>query len=184
MVVVVDHDKVAELQVAGGTGGLAGDALHGAAVTEEAICVVVAQIVARLVEDTGGVSLGDGQTDGVGETLTERAGRHLDTGSVVSFGVTGADAVNGLEWSMLEYYAWRTPRGTYAERLEVVHADGVTEQVEESILEHATVAVAGGLGQWQAGWQRQRKSYERTKRSLFSQSGFFGLKVMNLLKRT
>lgn len=27
-------------------------------------------------------------------------------------------------------------------------------------------------------------TYERTKRSLFSQSGFFGLKFMNLLKRT
>lgn len=31
---------------------------------------------------------------------------------------------------------------SYAERLDVVHGDGVAEKVEQSILKHATVAVA------------------------------------------
>ena len=36
--------------------------------------------------------------------------------------------------------------GTYTEVLEVVNADGIAEKVEQSILEHASVAVAVGGG--------------------------------------
>lgn len=82
----------------------------------------------------------------------------------------------------------------YPEVLEVVHSDGIAEEVKESVLEHAAVTVAkhqsvrhlwygGGLpgcqGQGVPGY-----TYERTKRSLFSQSGFLGLNFMNWLKRT
>jgi hypothetical protein len=42
------------------------------------------------------VSLGNGQTDGVGETLAKRTSGDLDTGGVVSLGVTGGDAVELL----------------------------------------------------------------------------------------
>jgi hypothetical protein len=85
--------------------------------------VVVNQVIARLVEDGGGVSLSNGQTNSVGETLTQRTSGDLDTRGVVSLGVTGSDAIN------------------LSEALQVVHGDIVTEQVEESVLEHATVAV-------------------------------------------
>ena len=96
MVVVVNHNKVAELQVTGGRGGLGGDTFHGATITEEAVGVVVDQVETGLVEDGGSVSLGDGETDGVTETLTERTGGDLDTGGVVGLGVTGGDAVDLL----------------------------------------------------------------------------------------
>lgn len=58
--------------------------------------MVVDQLKVGLVEDSRGVLLSDGETDGVGETLAERAGRDLDTGGVVGFGVTGGDAVDLL----------------------------------------------------------------------------------------
>lgn len=77
-------------------GGLTGDTLHSAAIAEEGVGVVVEELVAGLVEDTSGVSLGNGQTDGVGETLAERTSGDLDTGGVVSLGVTGGGAVELL----------------------------------------------------------------------------------------
>jgi hypothetical protein len=58
--------------------------------------VVVDQLVAGLVEDGCGVLLGDGETDGVGETLTERASGDFNTGGIVRLGVAGGDAVNLL----------------------------------------------------------------------------------------
>jgi hypothetical protein len=96
VVVVVDHDKVAELQVTSHGGGLAGNALHGAAIAEESVCVVVDKLVAGLVEDGGSVPLGHGETDGIGETLAKRTGGDLNAGSVVSLGVTRRDAVDLL----------------------------------------------------------------------------------------
>lgn len=95
-VVVVDSNEVTELQVTSHGGGLAGNTLHGAAITEEAVCVVVEEGVAGLVEDGSGVTLSNGKTNGVGETLTQRTSGDLDTGGVVSLGVTGGDAVELL----------------------------------------------------------------------------------------
>lgn len=96
MVVIVDHDEVAELQVASHRSSLGGDTLHSAAITEEGVCVVVDQLVAGLVEDGGGVPLSNGKTDGIGETLTERASGDLDTGGVVGLRVTWSDGVDLL----------------------------------------------------------------------------------------
>lgn len=96
MVVVVDGDEVSELQMTSHRSCLAGDTFHSAAITEEHICVVVDQLEAGLVEDCRSMRLADSETDGIGETLTERAGSDFDTGGVMGFGVTGADTVNLL----------------------------------------------------------------------------------------
>lgn len=96
MVVIVDGNKVAELQVTSSGSGLRGNTLHGATVTKEAVGVVVDEVEAGLVEGTGSLGLSHGKTNSVGETLTKRASGDLDTGGVVSLGVTGGDAVNGL----------------------------------------------------------------------------------------
>lgn len=77
-------------------GSLAGNTLHSTAVTEEAVGVVVEEVIAGLVEGGTGLSLGNGETDGVGETLTERTSGDLNTGGVVSFGVTRGLAVELL----------------------------------------------------------------------------------------
>jgi hypothetical protein len=42
------------------------------------------------------VRLGNGETNGIGETLAERASGDFDTGGIMRFGVTGADAVDLL----------------------------------------------------------------------------------------
>ena len=96
MVIVVDGNQVAQLQMTGSGGSLAGNTLHGAAITEEHKCVVVDQVEAGLVEDSRGMRLRDSETDGIGETLAERASGDLNTRSVVSFGVARGDAVDLL----------------------------------------------------------------------------------------
>ena len=96
LVVIPDGNEVAKLEVTGERAGLSGDTLHQAAITEEAVCVVVDKVVAGLVEDGSGVSLGNGKTNGVGDTLAERTSGDLNTGSVVGLGVTGGDGVNTL----------------------------------------------------------------------------------------
>lgn len=79
---------------------------------------------------------------------------------------------------------------TYPKRLQVIHGDFIPEQMQQSILEHASVtvpkqdkkkgsALKSPLSAEGLGW-----TYERTKRSRLMKLGFFGLKVMNLLKRT
>jgi hypothetical protein len=97
VVVIVDGNQVSELQVAGHGSSLAGNTLHSATVTEEHEYMVVDQLEVGLVEDGRGVLLSNGETDGVGETLAERASGDLDTGCVVGFGVAGCDAVDLLE---------------------------------------------------------------------------------------
>jgi hypothetical protein len=69
------------------------------------------------------------------------------------------------------------------EVLQVIHGEVVAEEVEEGILEHAAVTVADMISIIYSFWQ-PGEPYERTKRSRLAQSGFLGLKFMNLLKRT
>ncbi len=66
------------------------------AITEENIGVVVEELVTRTVEGSGIVSFSGSQTNSVGDTLTERASGDLNTGSVVSLGVTRSTAVDRL----------------------------------------------------------------------------------------
>ena len=73
------------------------------------VSVVVDEIEAVLVEGRAHVGLGDGKTDGVGESLTERASGDLNTVGVAGFGVTGRQGAN------------------LAELLEVVHGELVAE---------------------------------------------------------
>ncbi|ROV88950.1 hypothetical protein VPNG_10195 [Cytospora leucostoma] len=96
VVVIPDGDQVAELQVTGQGGGLRGDTLHQATITEEAVCVVVDQVKAGLVVDSGSVSLADGETDGIADTLTKRTSGDLNTGGVMGLGMAGGDAVDVL----------------------------------------------------------------------------------------
>jgi len=98
VVVVVDADEVTKLQVTSSRGGLGSDTLHGAPIAEEAVGVVCGDIEAGLVENGTGVSLSDGETNSVGETLSEGASSHFDTRSIVSLGVTGCDGVERLRW--------------------------------------------------------------------------------------
>lgn len=70
MVIIIKTDQIAQLKMTSSASSLAGDTLHGTAIAEDAVCVVVDEAVSRLVEDSTGVGLSHGQTDGIGETLT------------------------------------------------------------------------------------------------------------------
>lgn len=122
-------------------GSLAGNTLHSTTITEVHVGVVVEEVIAGLVEGGSSLSLGNGQTDGVGETLAERTGGDLNTGGVVSLGVTGGDAVELLFFWSECGLPGQVRNSTYTEVLQVIHANGVAKEVKESILEHATVTV-------------------------------------------
>lgn len=96
MVVVPDANEVSELKVTGQGRGLAGNTLHQAAVTEEAVGVVVHDVEAGLVERGSGVGLSHGETDGVADTLAQGTSGHLDARGVMGLRVTGGDAVHTL----------------------------------------------------------------------------------------
>lgn len=79
---------------------------------------------------------------------------------------------------------------TYTEGLEVIDGQGISVEVEQSILQHASVSVAvKGVRSVARHYvrtfgERMKQTYERTKRSRFNHLGFLGLNFMNLLKRT
>ena len=77
-------------------GGLAGNTLHQATITKEGIGVVVGEGEVGLVEGSGSLGLGNGKTDGVGDTLAEGASGDLNTGGVMGLRVARGPAVDGL----------------------------------------------------------------------------------------
>lgn len=97
VVVIVDSDQVAKLKVTSHRGSLRGNTFHNTTITKEHVGVVVEQVEARLVEDSTRVGLGHSQTDSVSETLTKRSSGDLNSGGVVSLGVTGSNAANLLQ---------------------------------------------------------------------------------------
>jgi hypothetical protein len=96
MVVIVDGDEVAKLQVTSSRSGLAGNTLHGATITEEDVGVVVDQLVSGLVEDSRAMGLSNSQANSVAETLTERTSGDLNTRGIVRLRMARSDAVDLL----------------------------------------------------------------------------------------
>lgn len=124
VVVIVEGDEVSELEVTSERSGLGRDTLLQATVTGEHVCVVGEEGEAVLVEGGSKVSLGDGETDRVGETLTKGTSGDLDTLGVTVFGVTWGLGVE------------------LTELLELLHGQVlVTEEVVEDVDESASVAV-------------------------------------------
>lgn len=73
---------------------LGGDTFLETSISEETVGVVVDELEAVFVEGSSHVSLGNGKTNSVGDTLTKRTSGDLDTVSDTSLGVTGGDGVN------------------------------------------------------------------------------------------
>ena len=78
MVVVIEVDQLAELQMAGEGCGLRGDALHQVAVADDPVCEMIDDLGAGAVVTSGQVRFGDRQTHSVAKALTERSGGRLD----------------------------------------------------------------------------------------------------------
>ena len=93
LVVVVDADQLAEPEVAGQRGRLAGDALLHVAVAGDEVRVMVDDLLRGPVELRREVSLGEREADRVADALAERAGRDLDPGGVPELGVARGPAL-------------------------------------------------------------------------------------------
>lgn len=102
MVVVVQADQVAKLKMASSTGGLTGNTFHSTSIAEDAVCVVVEQVVSWSVENSGRVSLGNGKANSIGKTLAEGPGCDFDSRGVVSFRMAGSDTAKFLSVAISE----------------------------------------------------------------------------------
>ena len=118
VVVVVDRDEVAELEVAGEGGGLVADAFHEVAVAADRERVVVAELGA---EAGPKVLLGQRDAHGVADALTERPGGDLDVLDVALLGVAGR------------------LRAPLAEVAQVLELETEAAQVEHRVDEHRRV---------------------------------------------
>jgi hypothetical protein len=191
MVVIPDGNQVAQLEVTSQRARLARDTLHQAAIAKEAVCVVVNKLVTRLVECGRGVSLSNGKTDSVGDTLAKRTSGDLNAGGIVSLGMAGCDAVNVLVGSPSQHLPLDTSidPAAYTEGLEIVKGEVIAIEVKESILEHASVAVTiRSVSQFGSRlpciYWRRGVTYERMNLSRLCHLGFLGLNLMNRFQRT
>lgn len=96
VIVIIDHDKIAQLQVSSGTSSFTGNTLHSTAIPEEGKSMIVDYFEPWLVEFRCCVSLCDCQDDSVCKTLTKGASGNLNTGGVLCLRMTGGDTVNTL----------------------------------------------------------------------------------------
>ena len=96
VIIVVDANQVAELQMASSASSFTGNTFHGTAIAKEAIGVVVDYLEAGLVEDGSSVSLTNGKSNGIRETLTQGASGNFNTRGVMGFWMARGDATHLL----------------------------------------------------------------------------------------
>jgi hypothetical protein len=93
MVIVIDADKVSKLEVTCHTSSLTCNTFHSASITKNAICMVIDNFKARLIEYSCGMCLSNSKTNGIAEALTEWTGGNFDSGGIMRFGMSGSNAV-------------------------------------------------------------------------------------------
>ena len=99
------------------------DAFHHAAVTEERVAVVIDNLETVAVELGGQQLLGQCESNGIAETLAQRAGGRFDAGGMTVFRVAGRLAVQ------------------LAEFFQFVERQIVTRQVQQRVDQHRAVAI-------------------------------------------
>ena len=92
-VVVEEADQLAQLEVTGVAGRFVRDAFHEAAVAGHEVRVVIDDVMTRAVERRGQMRLGHGETDRVGDALSERAGGRFHARRVMHLGVPRREAL-------------------------------------------------------------------------------------------
>jgi len=123
MVVIIDANEVSKLEMTGEGSSFGGNAFLEAAVTDKDVGEAVKEVETRAVERGGSLSLGDGETDSIADTLTERTGSDFNARGIVSLWMAWGLAAN------------------LSEVLEVVNGEVVTVEVEQSVMQHATMTV-------------------------------------------
>jgi hypothetical protein len=102
----------------GQRGRLGGHTLHQVTVTALDDDPVIDDAETLSVEPSGQKTLGHRHPDGIGHTLAERAGRHLDTRQQSPFGMTSA------------------ARSHLTERADVLESHVITGQVQSAVKDH------------------------------------------------
>jgi hypothetical protein len=97
MVVIIDSNQVAQLKMTCHTSSLTSNTLHSTSISKEGVYMMVDQLKPGLIENSSGMLLGDGKTNSIAETLTKRSSCDFDSRGIVSFGMTGCNAVNLLK---------------------------------------------------------------------------------------
>ena len=122
MIVVPQHDQLAELEMAGHVDGFVRNAFHQAAVASDHIGIMIDQIVPKA---RVGQALGQRHAHGGGDALAERAGRRLDAQGMAIFRMAGG------------------PGAELAEILQLLDRHvGIADEIMQRILQHR--AMAGG----------------------------------------
>ncbi|CAI1962870.1 Uncharacterised protein [Serratia proteamaculans] len=122
-VVIVEGGQFAELEGTGQRTDFVGDAFHHAAVAHKGVGVVVDHVMARAVELRAQGTFGNGETDGVGDALTQWAGGGFHARGVAVFRVTRSFGVQ------------------LAEVFQLAHRQVVTGEVQQAVNQHGAVAV-------------------------------------------
>ena len=78
MVVILDSNKIPQLQMTSSRSCLGSNTLHSTSITKVQIRVIVNEVISGLIEDGSGVGLSNSKTDSVRETLTERTSGNLN----------------------------------------------------------------------------------------------------------
>ncbi len=122
-VVIVESGQLAELEGTGQGADFVRDAFHHAAVAHEGVGVVVNDVVARAVELRRQGAFGDGEADGVGDALAQRAG-----GGLNAWGVAVLRVPWGFGVQLTEVF-------------QLAHRQVVAGEVQEAVNQHGAVAV-------------------------------------------
>ena len=77
VVVVINDNQTAELEVAGNRGSLVGNSLLQTTISAESVNVVVDNGETLLVEGSGQIGLSNSHTDGIAHTLSQRTSANL-----------------------------------------------------------------------------------------------------------
>ncbi len=122
-VVIVEGGQLAEFEGAGQGADFVRNAFHHAAVAHEGVGVVVDDVVTRAVELRRQGAFGDGEADGVGDALAQRAG-----GGLNARGVTVLRVARGFGMELTEVF-------------QLAHRQVVAGEVQEAVNQHGAVAV-------------------------------------------
>ena len=122
VVAVVDQDQILEGETSRQGAGLVADPLLQVAVAAEAVDLVVDEPAGGGVDQTGGIGLGHGEADGVGDPLSQGTRGDLDPGGMAVLGMAGS------------------PGTELPEVFEILHAQIVTPEIEEAVDESRGVA--------------------------------------------
>ena len=120
-VVVIEDDEVAQPQVPGQRGALVTDAFHQVAIAGDGVNPMAARPAAAGKARPHRLA-GQRHADGVAEALPQRAGGHLDAGSLAEFRVP------------------RRPRAELAKVLNLVQRQAVAEEMQQRVEQHGSVA--------------------------------------------